>query len=67
MYAIRSYYATELVAQLQKQLVPKLKQQYPSLDIDFSGEAEEQAETETSMVNIRITSYNVCYTKLLRR
>lgn len=53
--------ATELVTQLQKQLVPKLKQQYPSLDIDFSGEAEEQAETETSMVNMFILALFIIY------
>jgi multidrug efflux pump subunit AcrB len=53
--------STELVAQLQKQLVPKLKQQYPNLDIDFSGEAEEQAETETSMVNMFILALFIIY------
>ena len=53
--------STELVAQLQKQLVPKLKQQYPNLDIDFSGEAEEQAETETSMVDMFILALFIIY------
>ncbi len=41
--------ATELVCQLKQQLVLQLKQQYPGLDIHFAGEAEEQAETESSM------------------
>ncbi len=53
--------STELVGQLQKELVPKLKQQYPSLDIDFSGEAEEQAETETSMVHMFILALFIIY------
>lgn len=53
--------STELVAQLQKQLVPKLKQQYPGLDIEFSGEAQEQAETETSMVNMFLMALFIIY------
>ena len=53
--------STELVARLQKQLVPKLKQQYPNLDIEFSGEAQEQAETETSMVNMFILALFIIY------
>ncbi|WP_321492409.1 efflux RND transporter permease subunit [uncultured Desulfobacter sp.] len=53
--------STELVAQLQKTLMPKLKQQYPNLDIDFSGEAEEQAETETSMVEMFIMALFMIY------
>ncbi|NDY72231.1 AcrB/AcrD/AcrF family protein [Desulfobacter hydrogenophilus] len=53
--------STELVTQLQKQLVPKLKQQYPSLDIDFSGEAQEQAETQTSMVDMFILALFIIY------
>ena len=53
--------STELVAQLQKHLVPKLKQQYPNLDIDFSGEAEEQAETQTSMVDMFILALFIIY------
>ena len=53
--------STELVAQLKNQLVTKLKQQYSSLDIEFSGEAQEQAETETSMVNMFILALFIIY------
>lgn len=38
-----------LVAQLESTVVMGLKTQYPGLDIDFAGEAEEQAETTSSM------------------
>jgi multidrug efflux pump subunit AcrB len=44
--------ATELVDRLKKQMVPKLERQYPGLDIHFAGEAEEQAETQSSMINM---------------
>jgi multidrug efflux pump subunit AcrB len=38
-----------LVAQLNNGIVSDLKARYPGLDIDFAGEAEEQAETTSSM------------------
>lgn len=38
-----------LVAQLNNGFVSDLKARYPGLDIDFAGEAEEQAETTSSM------------------
>lgn len=41
--------SNELVAQLQKQLIPNLQSRYPDLVIHFAGEAEEQAETAGSM------------------
>lgn len=44
--------ATELVSRLQQQVVPTLKRQYPGLDIHFAGEAEEQAETQNSMIHM---------------
>lgn len=44
----------ELVQQLQRDLVPELKRQFPDLNIHFAGEAEEQAETAGSMVNLFI-------------
>lgn len=53
--------STELVAQFKHQLVPKLQQQYPGLDISFSGEAQEQAETESSMVNMFIMALFIIY------
>lgn len=41
--------ATELVERLRSDVAPQLKRQFPGLDIHFAGEAEEQAETATSM------------------
>ncbi len=41
--------ATELVQHLQETLVPQLKRQFLGLDVHFAGEAEQQAETESSM------------------
>lgn len=53
--------ASELVASLQKELVPALKRQYPGLDISFAGEAEQQAETQTSMVHVFMIAMLVIY------
>lgn len=44
--------ATELVNQLRSDISPKLERQFPGLDIHFAGEAEEQAETATSMEKV---------------
>ena len=41
--------ATELVSGLRNELAPDLERQFPGLDIHFAGEAEEQAETASSM------------------
>nr|WP_155759894.1 efflux RND transporter permease subunit [Vibrio coralliilyticus] len=41
--------SNELVAQLEKTLVPQLKSDHPTLKIDFSGEAEQQKESTDSM------------------
>ena len=40
---------TELVEQLKRDVVPEIESQYPGLDIHFAGEAEQQAETQSSM------------------
>lgn len=52
---------TELVRQLQKQVVPQLTKQYPDLRVHFAGEAEEQAETQTSMVNMFLLALLIIY------
>jgi multidrug efflux pump subunit AcrB len=44
--------ATELVNNVKENLLPQLLRQYPGLDVHFAGEAEEQAETQTSMVKM---------------
>ena len=41
--------ATELVKDLKEGIAVRLERQYPGLDIHFAGEAEEQAETASSM------------------
>ncbi|MCC4832476.1 efflux RND transporter permease subunit [Shewanella sp. 10N.7] len=41
--------SNELVAQLQQNLVPQLNADYPTVKIDFTGEAEQQKESTDSM------------------
>ncbi|MCK0164434.1 efflux RND transporter permease subunit [Marinobacter sp. S6332] len=53
--------ASELVASLQQDLVPTLERQYPGLDINFAGEAEQQAETQNSMVHVFMIAMLVIY------
>tara|TARA_R110002111_G_scaffold125118_1_gene189689 strand:- start:2245 stop:5412 length:3168 start_codon:yes stop_codon:yes gene_type:complete len=53
--------ASELVANLQQDLVPKLERQYPGLDINFAGEAEQQAETQNSMLHVFMIAMLVIY------
>ena len=53
--------ATELVASLERDLVPRLERQYPGLDIQFTGEAEQQAETQTSMVSVFVSALLVIF------
>lgn len=43
---------TDLVAQLRAGIATELKRQYPTLDLHFAGEAEEQAETSHSMAHM---------------
>ena len=44
--------STELVEQLKKGFAGQLARQYPGLGVHFAGEAEEQAETQTSMLHM---------------
>ncbi|EXJ12649.1 efflux RND transporter permease subunit [Imhoffiella purpurea] len=53
--------ATELVAQLQADVAPRLERQYPGLDIHFAGEAEEQAETQASMTQMFMLALLLIY------
>jgi len=53
--------STELVSQLQQQVAPSLKNKYPGLGIHFAGEAEEQAETQSSMVTMFLVAMLVIY------
>jgi multidrug efflux pump subunit AcrB len=53
--------ATELVASLKKTLVPQLERNYPGLSIQFAGEAEQQAETESSMFTMFMVALLMIY------
>lgn len=53
--------STELVSQLQQQLVGQLEKKYPGLDIHFAGEAEQQAETQSSMIQMFMLAMLVIY------
>ncbi|GAB3103169.1 efflux RND transporter permease subunit [Pseudomaricurvus hydrocarbonicus] len=53
--------STDLVSSLQRDLVPQIKRQYPSLEIRFAGEAEEQQETQTSMSTMFVGAMLVIY------
>ena len=53
--------STELVNQLKRDLVPELTRQYPGLSIHFAGEAEQQAETESSMVEMFLLALLMIY------
>lgn len=53
--------STELVSQLQRDIAPGLKNQYPGLDIHFAGEAEEQAKTQTSMLKMFLLALLIIY------
>jgi len=52
---------TELVSQLQQDWIPTIKRQYPGLDVHFGGEAEEQAETQSSMIEMFAVAMLVIY------
>lgn len=43
---------TELVSRLKQNWVPSIQRQYPGLNVHFAGEAEEQAETQSSMIEM---------------
>lgn len=52
---------SELVQQLERDLVPMLSNKFPDLSIHFAGEAEEQAETAGSMGNLFIIAMLAIY------
>ncbi|WP_203234816.1 efflux RND transporter permease subunit [Modicisalibacter coralii] len=53
--------STELVAQLQASIIPRLERQYPTLSVHFAGEAEQQAETQSSMLTQFLIALLVIY------
>jgi multidrug efflux pump subunit AcrB len=56
--------STELVELLKKDVAPQLLKNYPGLDIHFAGEAEEQAETQHSMVQMFLLAMLIIYSLL---
>ena len=61
MYAIRSYYGPIILLLSRYEL-----KYFIASKIDYPIEAQENEIQGQVIVGIRITSYNVCYTKLLR-
>jgi len=53
--------STELVTELQASLIPDLLREYPGLDIHFGGEAEQQAETQSSMASMFLLAMLIIY------
>lgn len=56
--------SNELVDLLRRDLLPELTQQFPNLDVYFSGEAEEQSETTGSMSSMFVAALLVIYVLL---
>lgn len=53
--------ASELVADLRANIAPQLVANFPGLSIHFAGEAEQQAETESSMINMFLLAMLIIY------
>jgi multidrug efflux pump subunit AcrB len=53
--------STELVALIKRELVPDIERQFPTLGIHFAGEAEQQAETQSSMIEMFIVALLIIY------
>ncbi|TCS43337.1 efflux RND transporter permease subunit [Reinekea marinisedimentorum] len=56
--------SNELVALFQNTLVPEMQNQYTNLVIDFAGEAEQQAETASSMSTLFVLALIAIYALL---
>tara|TARA_R110001583_G_scaffold41891_2_gene133222 strand:- start:46776 stop:49949 length:3174 start_codon:yes stop_codon:yes gene_type:complete len=53
--------STELVSLIQHEIVPTIQKQFPTLGIHFGGEAEEQAETQASMIQMFMFALLIIY------
>lgn len=53
--------ATELVQTLKDTVVPDLLADYPGLSVHFGGEAEQQAETQSSMMQMFLLALLIIY------
>jgi multidrug efflux pump subunit AcrB len=56
--------SNELVSQIKQTLVPQLLAQYPGLTLEFAGEAEQQAETTSSMETMFVLALIAIYALL---
>tara|TARA_R110002050_G_scaffold71891_1_gene154572 strand:+ start:2771 stop:5944 length:3174 start_codon:yes stop_codon:yes gene_type:complete len=53
--------STELVSLIQREVVPTIEKQFPTLGIHFGGEAEQQAETQASMIQMFMFALLIIY------
>jgi multidrug efflux pump subunit AcrB len=53
--------SNELVDDFRQNLVPELSEQFPSLSVNFAGEAEQQSETTSSMSSMFVAALLVIY------
>ncbi len=53
--------STEVVAYLEKAVVPSLTRQFSGVSVYFSGEAEQRAETQSSMSNMFMIALLIIY------
>ena len=67
MYAIRSYYVAYCFADVGSAPEAFMKEHEQALTRLLAGEPADYPIHESQVRKSRITSYNVCYTKLLRR
>ncbi|TDO99846.1 efflux RND transporter permease subunit [Marinomonas balearica] len=56
--------STEVVDYLQQSVMPNIEKQFASVTFDFGGEAEEQAETESSLLEMFLLALLVIYALL---
>jgi multidrug efflux pump subunit AcrB len=56
--------STEVVEYLQSAVMPNMKKQFSNVNFDFSGEAEEQAETESSLGKMFMLALLIIYALL---
>ncbi|WCN13063.1 MMPL family transporter [Marinomonas mediterranea] len=56
--------STEVVEFLQKNIMPNIEKQFSSVTFDFGGEAEEQAETESSLLDMFLLALLIIYALL---
>ncbi len=53
--------STEVVAYLKSAIEPEMKQRFPSVDLYYSGEAEQRAETQSSMIQMFAIAMLIIY------